>query len=160
MHVHEDHTGARLANQLHGPWVAGEGSYIIDYGSAAFDRGAHDSGTAGVDRDKCPGFGERADDRRHASDLLRGSDWSRPWARQLAADVDDVGALIQHRHTARDRRGWVEGLAAIGEAVGRYLTTPITSVRVSGKPAKDRDRPLAAPSRRRRRSRWLLCISY
>ncbi len=94
---------------------------VVDDARTGGDRGGHDRGMAGVDRDAEPALGQAPHHRHHAADFLFRRDFLRTGPGGFAADVDDVSALPGE---AQALRGGILGggeVAAVGEAVRRDI---------------------------------------
>ena len=83
-------------------------------------RALGDGGLVGVDRDRHVDAPAQAlEHRRDAPQLLVGRQRRRAGPRRLAADVDDVGAVRDHRERVGDRDVGIESRAAVGERIRR-----------------------------------------
>ena len=116
---HDDAAGARL-NKLNHLGI-GKARHVVDDRGAAAHGGLGNRHVARVDRDDGALFGQCAHHGQHAAGLLVGVDRGKAGARGLAADVDDVGAGIEHRQTVLDSGIWVEVLAAVAKRIGRHV---------------------------------------
>ena len=76
------------------------------------------SGLVGVDRDERTA-GEGLENRQHAPQLLGGVDRLGARACGLAADVEDVGAVLEHLPAGVHGPCGIEAAAAVGERVRR-----------------------------------------
>ena len=90
---------------------------IVDDPRASRERCFHDGLVPGVDRHDRAALGERAHDRLDAPDLFAGRQLGSAGTRQLAADVDDVGAGGDERAAMRDSALGIEPAPAVRKAV-------------------------------------------
>ncbi len=89
------------------------------------NRGARDLGFIGVDGDRDVTIPrEGFDDGQDAAELLVDRHRIGARARGFAADVEDVGAIVDHLQPVGDGARRVEPPPAIGERVGRDVDDP------------------------------------
>jgi hypothetical protein len=122
--VHQNGSAAKFgAGGGHGgvPEVAAD---VVDDLGSGFDGEAGGGGVEGVDGEDGLGavFEDGCDDGEDAGLLFVGREWGGVGAGGFAADVEDVGAFVEHRECLREGSfGGVPGgveEAAVGEAVG------------------------------------------
>ena len=119
--VHQDGAAAeRGAGGGHGrvPEVAAD---VVDDLGAGLDGEAGGFGVVGVDGEDGVGAGgeDGAEDGQYAGLLFGGGDGDGVGAGGFAAEVEDVGAFVEHCERVVEGGGGVEELAAVGEGVGR-----------------------------------------
>ena len=123
-HVHQAAVHAGVGHQTRELRLEAEGRHVVHDRRARVDRGAGDLDLRRVDRDARAHRGGALDDRQHAADLLVGRDGLRPGTRRLAADVEDVRALVEQLAAVRHGRVRGEELAAVRERVRRHVDDP------------------------------------
>ena len=94
---------------------------VVDQHRARVEGGVGHLRAHRVHGDDRAGGGEGVDHRKHTVELLAHQRASRPGPGRLAADVEDVGALLHQVEPVRDGRVGVEPLAAVGEGVRGHV---------------------------------------
>ena len=93
--VHQHDGGAALRDDAREILVVVQRADVVDDRRAARDGLPRDDSLVGVDRDERPA-GEGLEDRQHAPQLLAGVDRLGAGTCRLAADVEHVGAVLEH----------------------------------------------------------------
>jgi hypothetical protein len=124
-HVHQHHARTGVADDLEHRRV-GAARYVVHHGRAGLERSARDLRVTGVDADReiRPGVAEPLDHRDHPADLLLERHGVRSRSGRLAADIDQVGALIGEASGVGDRILGVDEQAAVAEGVGGHVDDP------------------------------------
>ena len=118
-HVHQADRDLQRRNGIERT-LAPQRAYVVDEAGAGGHRGAHDLGLARVDRDRQRRLPrQRFDDRHDAGYLLGRGDLVRARPRRLAADVEQVGALVRQALPVSDRRRRIDEAPAIGKRIRR-----------------------------------------
>ena len=116
--MHDHQAAVALLDEIDHARV-GEARHVVDDGGSHADGRLGDFHMAGIDRHNGAGFGERLHDRQHAARLGVGIDRGETGTGRLAADVDDIGAIVEHLEAVRDCGVGVEVLATVAEGIGR-----------------------------------------
>ena len=118
--VHDDHRYAGLGDHPRHQRLALQAPHVIDDGGTARQcPAAATSRLDGVDRDRHAEMDDRRQDRRQPRQLLFQGDRLRPdiGPRRFGADVDDVGAFVDHLLGMLEGASRIGKLAAVGERV-------------------------------------------
>ena len=119
LHVHEDHPGAGLPDHGEHLRVPGPRDVVHDQ-RTGIEGGPGHGRLPRVDRDGNGDLrGERLDHGGDAVPLLLGRDRIRSRTGRLAADVDEVGALVDHLDPTDHGSAVIEVQPPVGEGVGR-----------------------------------------
>jgi len=116
--VHHDDTGARLGSGARDIRLAAEAVNIVDDGCAGVEGGADDGGLGGIDAEGDVDFANQlGDDGDDAGEFVLLADGLEAGAGGLCAEVQDVGALLDHAQ-ALAQGGLGVGVEAVaGEGV-------------------------------------------
>ena len=111
--MHQHHRHAALGDQRHQGRIVLQRRHVVDDACAGIEAGARHRGAARVDRHHDFALGETRDHGQDALQLLVGFDRPRAGTGQLAADIDDVGALRNETQAIIDGLRWFEAFAAV-----------------------------------------------
>jgi len=118
--VHKDDGAASFGDERGHARVAAQRGDVVDDAGPGIEGGLGGPGAVGVDGDQGPGadFQDLPYDRDDPAKLLLVRNRIRAGAGRLAADVDDVGALVEEEFRVAGGGLGVEEVAAVGEGVG------------------------------------------
>jgi hypothetical protein len=119
--VHQHDGGASLGDHGAERRVELEAADVVDEGRAACDSLTRNGRLVGVDADDRAGRREPLDDRQHAPQLLVVVQRVRAGARGLAADVQDVGAILDHPQAVVHGPFGIVAEATVRKRVGRHV---------------------------------------
>ena len=116
--VHRHVRRSRVGHHVQHGGVGEPPGDVVDHDRTGLQGGLGHLVAHRVDRDQRPRGGQLADHRHHAGQLLGDQGPGRPGAGRLAADVEQVGALLEQLEAVGDRVGGGGVPAAVGEGVG------------------------------------------
>ena len=118
--MHQDRRCAGARHHARHGRITGKRCDVVDDRRTARQSGFGHARLVGIDRDRDRHSTlQPFQHRQHPAQFLGFVNGRCPRPRRLAADIEDVGALLHHAERIRHRAGRIEALAAIGKRVGR-----------------------------------------
>ena len=127
LHVHEDERYPAGRRHPEHARVVASGGDVVDERCTGSESRLRDVGPGGVDADRDvrgQAGAQALDDAEDAPRLFRRRHRQGPGARRFAADIDDIGALLDHAERVIDRGPWFREPPAVGEAIGGEVQDP------------------------------------